>query len=59
MLSTPLSRRISSVGAVMETGVLCTVSSRFMAVTVTASAILTSREKLMTRLAPAASVWPF
>ncbi len=59
MFSAPRSRRTSSVGAAIETGVVRMVSSRFMAVTVTSAASLTSRAKSTVSVAPAASCWSF
>ena len=53
MSSAPRSRKTSSVGAAMETGVLNTVSSRFIAVTVTSSETRTSRTSSKSSLPPA------
>jgi hypothetical protein len=55
--STPRSRMVSSVVAAIEKGVSCTVSSRFMAVTVTSSEIRSSRAKSTLAAEPASTRW--
>jgi hypothetical protein len=59
MPSTPRERSTSSVGAATEKGVFCTVSSRFMAVTVISSSSFASRAKSAFRVAPASSLSSF
>ena len=56
MSSTPRSRSTSSVGAATENGTSCTVSSRFIAVTVISSLNDGCSEKSIDTDAPAATV---
>ncbi len=59
MLSAPRSRSTSSVGAATESGVFATVSSRFIAVTVTSVASFTSRTRSTVAAPPASRRWSF
>jgi hypothetical protein len=58
MSSMPRDRSWSSVSAAMETGVFCTVSSRFIAVTVTSSSRLVWRVKSALTVAPGSTFTP-